>query len=157
MLEDLSQTNLDSVRTGVVQELRTPEQIGPSELRMWLFIRKDLPMPAGKLAAQAGHGFGTCLWLANEKDPALAASYMRHAQGKISVGVKDEAELLSAVEACKQAGLVAVAVKDAAHTVFTEPTYTVGAVGPCYREQLPKKVSRLRLFTDWPVSGDTAE
>lgn len=156
MLEDLSKANLDSVRTGVVQELRMPEEIGASELRMWLFIRKDLPMPAGKLAAQAGHGFGTCLWLANERDPALAASYMLHAQGKISVGVKNEAELLGAVEACKQAGLVAVAVKDAAHTVFSEPVYTVGAVGPCYREQLPKKVSKLRLFTDYAVAGPEA-
>jgi PTH2 family peptidyl-tRNA hydrolase len=102
-----------------------------SELRMWLFIRKDLPMPPGKLAAQAGHGFGTCLWLSNCRDPNLVAEYMNRAQGKIAVGVKNEEELLKSVEACQEAGLVAVSVKDAAHTVFDKPTYTVGAVGPC--------------------------
>lgn len=149
MLEQSGDGNLESVRTGVVQETRAPGSIGTSELRMWLFIRKDLPMPAGKLAAQAGHGFATCLWLANGKDPALVESYMMHAQGKVAVGVKDEEELLKSVEACREAGLVAVAVKDAAHTVFDEPVYTVGAVGPCYRSDLPKKVARLRLFADY--------
>lgn len=59
--------------------------------------------------------------------------------------VTNEGELLSCVDACKAAGLVAV-VKDAAHTVFPEPTWTVGAVGPCYRTDLPKKVLRLQLF-----------
>ncbi|WP_288142414.1 aminoacyl-tRNA hydrolase [Mesorhizobium sp.] len=133
----------------VVQQ--PPDQANSAllELRMWLFIREDLPMPPGKLAAQAGHGFGTCLWLSNDRDPGLVTTYMSHAQGKIAVGVKNEEELLKCVEACKEAGLVAVSVKDAAHTVFNKPTYTVGAVGPCYKNDLPKRVSRLRLFEDW--------
>lgn len=149
MLEDLGQTNLDSVRAGVVQETRQQEAIAASELRMWLFIRKDLPMPSGKLAAQAGHGFGTCLLLTAERDPELSQTYLEQAQGKVSVGVKDEDELLKVVEACREEGLVAVVVKDAAHTVFEAPTWTVGAVGPCYRHELPKKVARLRLFTEY--------
>jgi peptidyl-tRNA hydrolase len=125
------------------------------ELRMWLLIRKDLPMPPGKLAAQAGHGYGTCLWLSNGRDPDLVALYMSRAQVKIAVAVKNEEELLKCVETCKEAGLVAVSVKDAAHTVFNEPTYTVGAVGPCYRKDLPARVARLRLFQDWQLpSGE---
>lgn len=145
-----SAENLQSAKEGVVRETRDVASVDPaSELRMWLFIRKDLPMPPGKLAAQAGHGFGTCLWLAAQRDPALAHAYVGQAQGKVSVGVKDERELLQAVEECKAAGLVAVAVRDAAHTVFPEPTWTVGAVGPCLRSQLPKKVARLRLFSDY--------
>lgn len=154
MLQDLSKSNLDSVLEGVVRETRLSSDVGLSELRMWLFIRKDLPMPAGKLAVQSGHGFGTCLWLANGKNPALVSSYMEHAQGKISVGVKDEDELLKMVEACKEAGLVSVAVQDAARTVFSVPTFTVGAVGPCYRTDLPKKVARLRLFQDYASGED---
>jgi peptidyl-tRNA hydrolase len=125
------------------------------DLRMWLFVREDLPMPLGKFAAQAGHGYSTCLWFSNQHDPNLVATYMDGAQGKIAVSVKNEEELLKCVEACKEAGLVAVSVKDAAHTVFEKPTYTVGAVGPCYRKDLPKRVSRLRLFEDWQLpSGE---
>lgn len=112
-------------------------------------------MPPGKLAAQAGHGYATCLWLSRENSPALIAEYMSGEQGKIAVGVTNEGELLSCVDACKAAGLVAVAIKDAAHTVFTEPTWTVGAVGPCYRTDLPKKVVRLRLFEDWRREGSS--
>jgi peptidyl-tRNA hydrolase len=136
---------------GVVKELHDKAGSAKRELRMWLFIRKDLPMPPGKLAAQAGHGYATCLWLSNDRDSDLVGMYMSHAQGKIAVSVKNEEELLKCVEACKEAGLVAVAVKDAARTVFDESTYTVGAVGPCYRKDLPKLVSRLRLFEDWQL------
>ena len=136
---------------GVAKELRDNGNTGEGELRMWLFIRKDLPMPPGKLAAQAGHGYGTCLWLSNERDPNLVAMYMSCAQAKIAVGVKDEKDLLNCIEACQEAGLVAVAIKDAARTFFDEATYTVGAVGPCYRKHLPKRVSRLRLFEDWQL------
>lgn len=154
MPEGSVKANLESAKDGLVQETRDLATVDPSaELRMWLFIRKDLPMPPGKLAAQAGHGYATCLWIATERDPALARAYMEQAQGKIAVGVKDEKELLQAVEECRSAGLVAVAVKDAAHTVFAQPTWTVGAVGPCLRSQLPKKVSRLRLFADYPETG----
>lgn len=149
-----SSANLDSVKSGFVRETRSPEEVDrDSELRMWLFIRKDLPMPGGKLAAQAGHGFGTCLWLSTERDPALVRAYIDQAQSKASVGVRDERELLQVVDACREAGLVAVAVEDAASTVFDEPTWTVGAVGPCYRHELPRKAARLRLFSDDAVAG----
>jgi PTH2 family peptidyl-tRNA hydrolase len=116
---------------------------------MWLFVREDLPMPVGKFAAQAGHGYSACLWLSNQRDPDLVAVYMRNAQGKIAVGVRNEKELLTCVQICREAGLIAVSVNDAGRTVFERPTYTVGAVGPCYRKDLPKRVARLRLFEDW--------
>jgi peptidyl-tRNA hydrolase len=133
---------------------RDSDSAARSELRMWLFVRDDLPMPLGKFAAQAGHAYSTCLWFSNQHDPSLVATYMESAQGKIAVSVKNEEELLKCVEACKEAGLVAVSIKDAAHTVFEKPTYTVGAVGPCCRKDLPKQVSRLRLFEDWQSVND---
>ena len=139
--------------SGIIQELPDDANSVLSELRMRLFMREDLPMPPGKLAAQAGHGYGTCLWLSNDRDPDLVAKYMNGAQGKIAVSVKNEKELLKCVAACKEVGLVAVSVKDAGRTVFDEPTYTVGAVGPCHRKDLPKLVSRLRLFQDWPLTS----
>jgi hypothetical protein len=41
-------------RLGKLQQQRDKAGTADGELRMWLFIRKDLPMPPGKLAAQAG-------------------------------------------------------------------------------------------------------
>jgi peptidyl-tRNA hydrolase len=120
-----------------------------SELRMWLFVRKDLPMPLGKFAAQVGHGYGTCLWMSYERDPNIVKMYMNHAQSKIALGVKNEAKLLKCVSACQAAGLIAVSIRDAGLTFFEQPTVTVGAVGPCYRDDLPKRVLGLSLFHDW--------
>jgi peptidyl-tRNA hydrolase len=79
----------------------------------------------------------------------------RTSAGKIAVSVKNEEALLKCVGACKEAGLVAASVKGAGRPVFDEPTFTVGAVGACYRKDLPELVSRLRLFEDWPLrSGE---
>ncbi|WP_374940459.1 peptidyl-tRNA hydrolase [Mesorhizobium sp. INR15] len=65
----------------------------------------------------------------------------------MAVGVRNEREFLTCVEICKEAGLIAISVKDAGHTVFDQPTYTVGAVGPCYNRDLPRRChARLRLF-----------
>lgn len=118
------------------------------ELKMWLFVRGDLTMPAGKLAVQAGHAFCACLWrsslIASGSD--LVAYYMVGSYAKIAVRVADEAELHKTVEACVKEGLVSVAIRDEGRTIFPEPTYTVGAVGPTYREALPSSVRRLRLL-----------
>ncbi|WP_404400450.1 peptidyl-tRNA hydrolase [Pelagibacterium halotolerans] len=102
-------------------------------------------------AARAGHGHSTYLWLSEKRNPDIVARYMSGEYGKVAVGVRNEAELIACVDACKAAGLVAVAIKDAAHTIFTEPTWTVGTVGPCLRSDLPKKALRLRLFEDWDL------
>lgn len=141
--------NLECAQSGEVLDCRTEIDTGTPELRMWLLVRRDIPMSLGKLAVQAGHGFGTCMWLAMQKNPTEAEKYISQAQSKAIVGVKSDAELISCIEACKEAGLIATTVTDAARTYFQEPTLTVGAVGPCYKDQLPKKVQRLRLFEGW--------
>lgn len=137
---------------GVIKKPR--ENSGSPELRMWLLVRLDLRMPLGKFAAQAGHGYTTGLWLSSQRDPVLVETYMRHSQAKIAVGVRHEQELLACIAECEEAGLIAVAIKDAGRTVFERPTVTVGAVGPCYRKDLPKRVRRLRLFDTWQAQAD---
>lgn len=80
------------------------ENSGSPELRMWLLVRVDLRMPLGKFAAQAGHGYTTCLWLSSQRDPVLVETYMRHSQAKIAVSVRHEQELLACVAGMRGGG-----------------------------------------------------
>lgn len=141
-------TNIESILDGVIQDINAGNAPPNEELKMWIFIRKDIAIPAGKLAVQAGHAFGTCLWASSRENPALCEDYMNSAQPKISLVAKNENEVVKAVESCREAGLTAMYVRDAGRTVFEVPTITVGVVGPCLRSDLPKRVFRMRLFEE---------
>lgn len=115
------------------------------ELKIWIAVRRDLNMPAGKLAAQVGHGVANAIWYGPQ---ATVAAYMETSQAKIVVGVKDEADLFAVDREAQSAGLPTYFICDRGRTVFKEPTYTVAAIGPTTREALPSRIKRLRLLTD---------
>lgn len=124
----------------------TPEE-KEAELRIWCAVRRDLAMPAGKLANQAGHAYASVLWRAPRE---VGVAYMATAgQAKIAVGVKSEAELLKMYGLCKEAGLPTVIVRDQARTIFSEKVYTTMAVGPCLRGDLPKAFRKLHLLQSY--------
>ena len=143
------QDNLNSALNGDVRDHQEQGERPENELKMWLLVRKDLPISIGKGLIQSGHAIGTCMVNAAMKNPELVKTYLSHAQPKISVGVKNQNELETCITLCREAGIEATMVTDAARTEFTEPTMTFGAVGPCYRDDLPKRVKRLQRFTDW--------
>ncbi|WP_374308952.1 aminoacyl-tRNA hydrolase [Methylocella sp.] len=117
-----------------------------AELRIWCAIRRDLPIPRGKLATQAGHAYAAALWRAPRH---VAEAYMSSpVQAKITVGVKTQDQLRKMFELCREAGLPSVIVRDFGRTVFTEPTFTAMAVGPCRQSDLPSAFRRLRLLPD---------
>jgi len=116
------------------------------ELRIWVAVRRDLDIPAGKLAAQTGHGFVTTIFEAMKMHPDVVNAYMAASQPKIVVWAKNAAELIKVHQACEEAGLPCAIITDAGRTVFPEPTLTVMAVGPCRFIDLPKSMKRLRLM-----------
>lgn len=131
--------------------------VANNELKMWLIVRQDLNMPAGKLAAQAGHGFMNAAFaLLAKSDPSnfdceptrRLREYMSGSHPKIVVRVKDERELTRAYDEASEANLSPVIIIDEGRTVFGEPTPTVVCVGPCYKEELPKFIQRLQLYKD---------
>lgn len=113
------------------------------ELRIWVAVRRDLNMPAGKMAAQVAHAATSAVWLG---EPSVTRAYMDNSQAKIVVSVADEKELFAVYAVAIDAGLPAHLVTDAGLTVFNGPTPTVVSIGPAVRESLPAKVRRLRLW-----------
>lgn len=114
-----------------------------SELRIWLAIRTDLAMSAGKIAVQAGHGFTSVIV---KCDQDRLVEYIEGSQVKVAVKVASLAELRRVAEEAARAGLTHVLVTDEGRTEFEEPTETVCAFGPARPEDLPSFLKRLRLF-----------
>ncbi|MCS4088606.1 peptidyl-tRNA hydrolase [Rhizobium sp. BK176] len=145
MQQDLEH-NLQSALNGFVVDCREEIPKDDSELKIWIFARKDLTLSLGKFGAQSAHAAGTCMVLTDRGNSVDVNDYLALGQPKIVVGIDDEAELVKAVELCRAEMLVTVLVQDAGRTELGEKTLTMGAVGPCRRNDLPKPVKRLRTF-----------
>jgi peptidyl-tRNA hydrolase len=117
------------------------------ELKTWLIVRGDLPeMTIGKLAVQSGHAFMLLAEVARKRAPEIWRRYLVNSMPKIAVRVPTAGALERACREAENAGIPAVAITDEGRTCFAGPTLTVGAVGPCTRDRLPKFVARLRLL-----------
>lgn len=118
----------------------------PEEPRLYLLVREDINMPAGKGYAQAGHAFLGVVEAARRVGHPGIETYLAGQQGKIAVRAKNLGAIERAARECREAGLPVCVVTDAGRTVFGEPTVTCMAVGPVSRSKLPKFVERMRLM-----------
>lgn len=101
------------------------------ELRMVAVFRADLPLPEGKLAAQAGHAFVGALLEALDRDVEMATAYIESvAQVKIVLVAAGVDDLRRVQEKADNRGVITYLVTDAARTVLPEPTVTVLGIGP---------------------------
>lgn len=104
----------------------------PAERALYIVMRSDLGMPRGKEIAQAIHGF--------HKMDCEASNDFDGKMAVICVRADDEEHLNSlVVEALSTLGHEYVSVvKDAARTVFPEPTITCACIGPVRKGRLIK-------------------
>lgn len=134
------------------------KEIEPKQV---IVIRKDLNMSAGKLAAQVAHAslapifkMFTKTQTENEiiyqlsltnKDQAIE-DWLSVRFTKVIVYVKSEEALLNVYKKAEEKGLPCALIKDAGFTEFSEPTFTVVGIGPCYPDDFEGVTSKLRLF-----------
>lgn len=132
-----------------------------------IVIRKDLNMPAGKLAAQVSHAsFGvfsknfkleqlnenqesiTITFDKNNKFDQAAKIWLSERFTKVIVYVKSEKALLDVYEKANLKGIPNCLIEDAGFTIFNEPTKTCLGIGPCYQDDLIGITDKLQLFKD---------
>lgn len=122
----------------------------PEQLRMYLLVRRDLEMTAGKLAAMAGHGFVDCaIRHANrsERFSEEFGEYQKAGQTKIVLGVEGINELVRLRDLASNKFLTTATIVDEGRTCFNGVhTVTVCAIGPCYADQLPEEITHLGLY-----------
>ncbi len=136
------------------------------EVKQYIIVRTDLPMNAGKLAAQAAH---SCMKVFFDKfedtqiidkegeetidafiyKPSIEERYwIKNKFTKITKKVKNENQLLKVYEKAREAGLNVSLIKDAGLYGLEGENYTCIAVGPNYVEDCAPVVGKLRLLTD---------
>jgi peptidyl-tRNA hydrolase, PTH2 family len=144
------------------------------EVKQYIIVRTDLPMNAGKLAAQAAHASMKVFfdkmkfsektsvipfYPGTSDEEGIAGDYsfkvtheeQRWIEGnftKITKKVKNENQLLKVYQAAKDAGLNASLIKDAGLYGLEGENYTCIAVGPNYVEDCEPIVGKLQLLTD---------
>lgn len=114
-------------------------------LKMVIAVRTDLKMGKGKMAAQVGHGVLTAGFQAANENTELMQEYFV-GQQKVCVKVSGEAALLEIEAQAKEAGIIAVVVKDAGCTQIPAGTRTVCAIGPARKSQIDKITGDLKLL-----------
>ncbi|MBI1252711.1 MAG: hypothetical protein GC189_14735 [Alphaproteobacteria bacterium] len=110
-----------------------------SDYRLYAIINRAALKAAGgsrgKMMAQAGHAFLHAYWDAEARYPASARAYREGLAKKIVLVVEDEAALLEIAARPHACGFTLV--KDAALTVFKEPTITAAGLGPIAKDDAP--------------------
>lgn len=108
----------------------TTEPKMSTETRMVAIFRADLPLPPGKMAAQAGHAFLTAWRMSRANDPHGAEAYADDSQAKIVLLAPDLAALERVAAKAGNRGIAHAMITDAARTVLKEPAVTVLGLGP---------------------------
>jgi len=108
-----------------------------------ILARQDLQLPKGKLAAQAAHAAVEAVL---ESEQKKVKAWCDQGMPKIVLKVKDEKELLLYFQKAKDAGIKAVLITDAGHTVVEPGTKTCVGIGPDDEKAIDKITKELGLM-----------
>ena len=145
-----------------------------NDAKQVILIRKDLNMPAGKLGAQVAHASLACILQMGKWSPRIQFNegdgsaidghafeinlkaegpdtavhdWMTKSFPKITLEVKNEAQLKRYYDEAVAAGLPASWIVDAGRTIFDGvPTPTCVGIGAASREQIDAITKRLRVY-----------
>lgn len=115
---------------------------------MFAIVRRDLEMPPGKLAAQAGHAFTDSICKA---DPEVVKNYRIDSLGgsKVVLSAKNEHALIRAYNDALEAGLPCSIVVDRNHILPPHfdgsPVITALGIGPCKHSEAKPITKRYQL------------
>lgn len=130
-----------------------------------IVVRKDLNMPAGKMAGQVAHASLACILNKKDKIRKIPGIHLHLCDfiftdaelewcvktkdskfTKIVLKVNSEEELLAIYEQARKAGVNCSLIKDAGDTVFDEPTITCVGLGPDEDSVLNAITGDLKLY-----------
>lgn len=107
-------------------------------------------MPAGKLAAQAGHAYTDALFACLDERPEDARAYRLNGVGgsKVTLQARNEDLLRRAAEQCREAGVPHALVIDSGHILLPHfdgsPVVTALGIGPIRRSEVRHITKRFR-------------
>ena len=119
----------------------------PDPYRIYMVVRNDLNMTAGKMSAQASHGALDTYLAAQELRPETIPLYKQGHGIKVCLKAKNEYQLEKAQALAIEAGIPCALITDLGYTVFEgQPTVTVLGLGPAKRSEINHIVKRFQLM-----------
>jgi PTH2 family peptidyl-tRNA hydrolase len=119
---------------------------GDFEYKMVIVTRSDLPLSAGKLAAQVSHAAVTCTLLTKKKKPEWFSKWEREGAKKVVVKVERLDDFFMLQEKAEALGMCTTIVSDAGHTEIPEGTQTVLGIGPAPSNLVDQVTGELPLL-----------
>jgi len=114
-------------------------------MKAYFLMRRDITMSQAKFAVQIGHGVE--LLMKKSRD-AILQEWHKNDSTKIVLTVNTQESLDSIEEILVHTGIPHSRIYDVGRTEFEGKTYTGIVVFPLREENTPKKIKRLRLWTD---------
>lgn len=126
----------------------TPQkkQLSDFEYKMVVVTRTDLPLSAGKLAAQVAHAAVACALLTKKNKPDWFAKWQREGAKKVVVKVDTLQDFFPLEEQAERLGIMTMLVTDAGHTEILEGTQTVLGIGPAPNNLIDQVTGELPLL-----------
>ena len=116
------------------------------EYKMVIVTRSDLPLSAGKLAAQVSHAAVECTLLTKKNKSEWFSKWQWEGAKKVVVKVESLEEFFSLKEKAEQLGICTVIISDAGHTEIPEGTQTVLGIGPAPSNLIDQVTGELPLL-----------
>jgi len=116
------------------------------DYKMVIVTRSDLPLSAGKLAAQASHAVVDCTLLTKKNKSEWFAKWQREGAKKVIVKVQSLDDFFSLKEKAEKLGICTSIISDAGHTEIPEGTQTVLGIGPAPSNLIDQVTGQLPLL-----------
>ncbi len=116
------------------------------DYKMVIVTRSDLPLSAGKLAAQASHAAVDCTLLTKKNKSEWFAKWQREGAKKVIVKVQSLDDFFSLKEKAEKLGICTSIISDAGHTEIPEGTQTVLGIGPAPSNLIDQVTGQLPLL-----------
>ena len=116
------------------------------EYKMVIVTRSNLPLSAGKLAAQVSHAAVECTLLTKKNKSEWFSKWQREGAKKVVVKVESLEEFFSLKEKAEQLGICTVIISDAGYTEIPEGTQTVLGIGPAPSNLIDQVTGELPLL-----------
>lgn len=113
---------------------------------MVLVTRSDLPLSAGKLAAQVAHAAVDCALLTKKKKPEWFAKWKQEGAKKVIVKVECLDDFFPLEEKAEKLGICTSIISDAGLTEIPAGTETVLGIGPAPSNLLDQVTGALPLL-----------
>jgi len=133
-------------RRAVISNILSFQDDVNQDFKMVILVRTDLNMSKGKVAAQCCHACLAVYREAMKKCPDVVNSWEHSGQGKVTLKVESENEMMSLVQKAREMGLCAQAIRDQGRTQVISGTRTVAAIGPGKAKLIDYITGNLKLY-----------